>query len=119
MEQGLVHKGITLEALGDTAKTVEPGKEAFDYPAVGGKFPVDMGTIFEFSVIRRSSQGNAVADTTPNQREPKGLAVVAPIGGQAAGTAARSSSSSGDFDLSQSQRRSRDVGHIACGQMTG
>ena len=119
MEQGLVHEGVTLEALGDTAKTVEPGKEAFDHPAVAGKFPVGMGTIFEFSVIRRSPQGNAVADATPNQREPKGLAIVAPICGQAAGTAARSSSSSGDFDLSQSQRRSRDVGHIACGQMTG
>ncbi len=119
MEQGLVHEGVTFEALGDAAKAIEPGKEAFDHPAVTGKFPVGAGTVFEFSVIGRTPQGNAVANTAPNQSQSKGLAVVAPIRGQAAGTAARSSSSSRHFYLSQSQRRSRNVGHVACGQVTG
>jgi hypothetical protein len=100
MEQGLVHEGVTLKTLGDTAKAVKPGKEPFNHPAIAGKLPVGMRAIFESSILRRSPQGNAVADTAPNQSETKGFAVVTPICGQAAGTAARSSSSSGDFDLS-------------------
>ena len=100
MEKGLVHEGVTFKTLGDAAKAVKPGKEPFHHPAIAGKFPVGVRAIFEFSILRRSPQGNAVADTAPNQSETKGLAVIAPICGQAAGTAARSSSSSGDFDLS-------------------
>jgi hypothetical protein len=40
-----------------------------------------------------------VADATPNQREPKGLAVITPVCGQTAGARARSASSSRHFDL--------------------
>jgi hypothetical protein len=101
MEESLVHEGVTLKALGDATKAVEPGKKALDHPTIAGKFPVGARTVFEFSVIGRSPQGNAVADTAPNQSQTKGLAVVAAICGQAAGTAARSSSSSGHFDLGQ------------------
>jgi hypothetical protein len=119
MEEGLVHEGVTLETLGDAAKAVEPGKEPLHHPAIAGEFPVGVGTVLEFSVIGRSPQGNAVADTAPNQREPKGLAVVAAICGQATGTIARSASPSGHFDLGQGQRRSRNVGHVACCEMTG
>jgi len=119
MEQGLVHEGVTLEALGDTAKTIEPGKEPLHHPAIAGEFPVGVGTVFEFSVIRRPPQGNAVTDTAPNQRQPKGLAVVATICGQATGTIARTASPSGHFDLGQGQRRSRNVGHVAGREMTG
>ncbi len=46
MEEGLVHEGVTLEALGDAAKAVQPGKKTFDHPAVAGKFPVGAGTVF-------------------------------------------------------------------------
>jgi hypothetical protein len=55
MEQSLVHEGITLETLGEAAKTIEPSEKAFDHPAVARKFPVGVGAVFEFSVIRRSS----------------------------------------------------------------
>ena len=119
MEQGLVHEGVTLETLGDSAKAIEPGEEPFHDPTVAGKLSVGVGAVFEFSVIGRSPQGNAVADATPNQRESKGLAVITPISGQAAGSGARSASSSGNLHLSQSPRCRRNVGHVAFGQMTG
>jgi hypothetical protein len=99
MEQGLVHEGVTLEALGDAAKSIEPGKEPFHHPAVAGKFPVSVGSVFEVSVLRRSSQGNTVADATPHQREPKGLAVITPVSSQAAGAGSRAASSSGNLHL--------------------
>lgn len=119
MEQGLVHKGITFEALRDAAEAVEPGKEPFHHPAIAGKIPVSVGTVFEFSVIRRAPQGNAVTDTTPHQRKSKGLAVITPVRGQAHGASARSTSSSGNLHLSQGQRCRRNVGHITFRQMTG
>ena len=119
MEQGLVHGGITLEALSEAAEAIEPGKEPLHHPAIARKLPMSVGTVFELSVIRRAPQGNAVADTTPHQRESKGLAVITPVSGQADGASARSSSSSGNLHLSQSQRCRRNVGHIAFSQMTG
>ena len=119
MEESLIHEGMTLETLGDAAKTVEPGKEPLHHPAITGKFPVGMGTVFEFPVIRRSPQGNAVTDAAAPQRESKGLPVVATVSGQTAGTGARSTSSSGNLDLSQGRRCSRNIGHVAFGQMTG
>src|ERR1700729_1864340 len=75
--------------------------------------------LYEFPVIRRSPQGNAVTDAAAPQRESKGLAVVATVSGQTAGTGARSTSSSGNLDLSQGRRCSRNIGHVAFGQMTG
>jgi len=101
MEQRLVHEGITLEALGNTAKAIEPGKEAFHDPTVTGKLLVRMRTIFEFSSIRSAPQRNAVADATPNQRETKGLAVITPVGGQAARAGARSASAARNSHLRQ------------------
>ena len=73
VKQGLVHEGVTLEALGDAAKAVEPGKEPFHHPTIAGRFPVGVGAVFEFSVIRRSPQGNALADAAAHQRESKAL----------------------------------------------
>jgi hypothetical protein len=54
MEEGLVHEGVTLEALGDATKAVEPGKEPFHHPTVAGEFLVGVGSVFEFSPVRRS-----------------------------------------------------------------
>ncbi len=117
MKQGLVPEGVTLEALGDSAKAIEPGKEPLDHPTVAGEFPVSAGTVFEFSVIGRSPQGNAVADAAPNQREPKGLAVVTPVCRQATGASAGSTSSARDSYLRQGQRGGGDIGHVTGGQM--
>jgi hypothetical protein len=119
VEQGLVHEGVTLKALGDAAKAIEPGKEAFHHPAVAGKFPVGVGTVFEFSVIGRSPQGNAVANAAPRQRKAKGLAVITPIRRQTTRAGAGPASSSGNLHLSQGQRRSRDISDVALRQMTG
>jgi len=119
VEQSLVHEGVTLEALGDAAKAVEPGKEPFNHPTVAGKFPMGVGTVFEFSVIGCPPQRNTVADAAPNQREPKGFAVITSVGSQAAGAGAWSASSSGNLHLGQSLRCSRNIGHVALGQMTG
>ena len=119
MEESLIHEGVTLEALSDAAKTIEPGKEPFHHPTIAGKFPVGVGAVFEFSVIRRSSQGNAVADAAPKQRKPKGLAVITPISGQTAGAGTRSAASSGNLHLGQSLRSGRNVGDVTFGQMTG
>ena len=99
MEKGLVHEGVTLEALGDAAKAVKPGKEPFHHSAIAGKLPVSVRTVLEFSSIRSTPQGNAVADATPNQRQAKSLAIVAPIRRQTRGTGARASSSSRHFHL--------------------
>jgi hypothetical protein len=78
---------------------------------------VGVGTILEFSVIRSSSQGNAVADTTPDQRETKGLAVVASIRRQAHRTGARPTSATGNLYLGQGQGGGSNIGHVACGQI--
>ena len=119
MEQSLIHKGVALEALGDAAKAIEPGKEPFDHPAIAGKFPMGVGTVFEFSLIGCSPQGNAVANATPYQRKSKGLAVITPVRRQTVRAGAWPASSSGNLHLSQSQRRGGDVGDVALGQMTG
>ena len=118
MKESLIHEGVALEALGDAAKTVEPGKEPFHHPTIAGKFSMGARAVFEFSVIRRSPQGNAVADAAPHQGESKGFAVITPVSGQAAGAGARSTSSSGNLQLSQRQRRSRNIGDVTFGQMT-
>jgi hypothetical protein len=34
MEESLMYEGMALEALGDAAKAIEPGKATFDHPAV-------------------------------------------------------------------------------------
>jgi len=117
MEKGLVHEGVTLEALGDAAKAVKPRKEPFHHPAIAGKLPVSVRTVLEFSSIRSTSQRNTVANATPNQPEAKGLAIVAPIRRQARGTGARASSSSRHLHLGQDPRRRRDVGHVTFGQV--
>ena len=119
MEHGLIHEGVTLESLSDAAKTIEPGKEPFHYPTVAGKLSMGVGTVFEFSSVRSAPQRNAVANAPPNQRELKGLAVITPVGCQAAGAGARSSSSPGNLHLRQGQRRGGDVGDVALRQMTG
>ena len=119
MEQSLIHEGITFEALGDAAKTIEPGKEPFHHPTVAGELSMGVGTIFEFSSVRSAPQRNAVADAPPNQRESKGFAVVTPVSGQATGAGAWAASSSGNLHLRQGPRRSGDVGDVALGQMTG
>ena len=119
MEQSLIHKGVALEALGDAAKAIEPRKEPFHHPAVAGKFTVSVGAVFELSVMGRSPQRNAVADAAPYQRKSKGLAVIPPISGQTVRAGAWPASSSGNLHLSQSQRRGRDIGEVALGQMTG
>ena len=103
MEKGLVHEGVTLEALGDAAKAVKPGKEPFHHPAIAGKLPVSVRTVLEFSSIRSTSQGNTVANATPNQPEAKGLAIVAPIRRQARGTGARGPRRRGTFTLAKTR----------------
>ena len=117
MEEGLIHEGVTLEAQGDTAEAIEPGKEPFHHPAVAGEFLMGVRTVFEFSCVRGSPQGNAVTDSALDQTEAKRLAIIASVRGQAAGARARTASSSGNPDLRQGQRRSGDIGHVACGQM--
>jgi len=67
MEEGLVHEGVAFEALGNATKAIEPGKEPFHHPAVTGKLSVSVRTILEFSSIRSTPQGDAVANATPNQ----------------------------------------------------
>jgi hypothetical protein len=119
VEQGLVHEGVTLEALGDATKTVEPGKEPLHHPAVAGKFPVRVRAVFEFSVKWRPPPGNAVADASPHQSESKGFTVITPIRRQTTRAGAGPASPSGNLHLSQSQRRSRDISDVALGQMTG
>jgi hypothetical protein len=119
VEESLIHEGITLEALGDTAKAIEPGKEPFHHPAITGKFLVGVGTVLEFSSIRGAAQRNAVADSALDQTEAKRLAIVAPVRRQATGTGAWPASSSGNPHLGQSQRCRGDVGHVACGQIQG
>jgi hypothetical protein len=44
-----------------------------------------------------TAQLSAVADAAPNQKEPKGLAVITPVSGQTAREGVRSTSSSGTF----------------------
>jgi hypothetical protein len=119
VKQGLIHEGVTLEALGETTKAIEPGEEPFHDPTVGGKFLVGVGTVFEFSSIRGSPQRNAVADSALDQTEAKRLGVIAPVRGQATGTGTRAASSARNPHLRQGQRRGSDIGHVACGQIRG
>lgn len=119
MEQSFVHEGVTLEALGDSAKAIKPCKEPFHHPTVAGKFLVGVWTVFEVSSVRGATQRNAVADTALNQTEAKRLTIVASVRRQATGARAGTASSARNPYLSQGQRRGGDIGHVACAQMHG
>ncbi len=119
MEEGLVHEGVTLKTLGEAAKAVEPGKEPLDHPTIAREFAMGAGPVLEFAAVGSASQGNAVADAAPGQREPESFAVIATVGSHSIRPTARTTSSSRHLDLGQGQRRSRNVGYVAGGQMTG
>jgi len=99
MKKGFVHEGMALEAQGEAAKAVEPGKEALDDPAIGGKRPVSAWAIFEFTPEGCASQRDAVTDAASGQGQSKSLAIIAPVGGQPTGAAARAASSPRHFHL--------------------